>query len=649
MGTVHHRVWKLDLLNRICSRVNRRSHRVEADSPLAQALVEPLEKRRLLAAAPAFELYRDAAATQPLLNAVYANVTEDQVRATIKNYVADDLRAAPGIQISGQRVDGADFPTSNWTIGGVGRSQLGLTEGSDDNWDLFVYQADGYVKINSDQVRLMTRSANGSRFFIDLNHDDVFEPASEVYDNSYEAIYDGLVQEGHRTPMLAAGVYKIRIQYLSEYHLNVLQLVSAPLPDPQFLGQYESNMVKFAQFHEQYELTSPIQDQGTAQTLLQYDPALAYLNVYLETKDLHWLDVARQMAIRYVHDYALNPAVGQVDARISFLEGPRKIWQMEQDPTVKAMLAQGIISAAENGEYARDTTPLSETAGLVDDSVRVVARVIDAYVEEYNVSGTVRTRLADMVNQSLQHLELFTSSQYPSADFELPNFWIMLAGMALFKVDDTFGDARIVPAEIAAADHIYDTFYVPSDEAIAYSNLNLESGGGDHASSDLSVEFAAWYLQLYQRTGLQRFRDRAHILFERGVKDAYLGDFDGNGQIRGSKQWRENYWLSSGIFSDLSYGSGDTNRDEQVSFADLVAVAQHYGQQSGAVVSQGDLNFDGKVNFGDLVMVAQNYGTLLDQTAPAIFAVTPIRPAKKPTSAVSRPAFKPLAAQRHSI
>src|SRR4051812_45676923 len=70
-----------------------------------QFQVQSLEGRQLLAATPAFELYRDAAATQPLLNAVYANVTEAQIWGPSKDYIADDLRAAPGIAVTGQRVD----------------------------------------------------------------------------------------------------------------------------------------------------------------------------------------------------------------------------------------------------------------------------------------------------------------------------------------------------------------------------------------------------------------------------------------------------------------------------------------------------------------------------------------------------------------
>lgn len=73
--------------------------------------------------------------------------------------------------------------------------------------------------------------------------------------------------------------------------------------------------------------------------------------------------------------------------------------------------------------------------------------------------------------------------------------------------------------------------------------------------------------------------------------------------------------------------NGDANLDGTVSFADLVAVAQHYGQnlndQAGSPATftnstwtHGDFNYDGQVSFADLVAVAQNYGGTLPASIP---------------------------------
>jgi hypothetical protein len=67
--------------------------------------------------------------------------------------------------------------------------------------------------------------------------------------------------------------------------------------------------------------------------------------------------------------------------------------------------------------------------------------------------------------------------------------------------------------------------------------------------------------------------------------------------------------------------TGDVDRDRDVDFADLLTLAQNYGQ-SGRSFVQGNLNYSpaGEVDFADLLLLAQRFGTSLLQNAP-----TPIR------------------------
>lgn len=63
--------------------------------------------------------------------------------------------------------------------------------------------------------------------------------------------------------------------------------------------------------------------------------------------------------------------------------------------------------------------------------------------------------------------------------------------------------------------------------------------------------------------------------------------------------------------------AGDANLDGSVGFADLVKVAQNYGNSSGSAIwTQGDFDYDGKVDFSDLVKVAQTYGGALPASVP---------------------------------
>lgn len=65
---------------------------------------------------------------------------------------------------------------------------------------------------------------------------------------------------------------------------------------------------------------------------------------------------------------------------------------------------------------------------------------------------------------------------------------------------------------------------------------------------------------------------------------------------------------------------GDANGDKQIDFADLVAVAQHYGQ-SASSFADGDFDGDGSVSFPDLVTVAQHYGSTIGVPPAAATAV----------------------------
>jgi len=60
--------------------------------------------------------------------------------------------------------------------------------------------------------------------------------------------------------------------------------------------------------------------------------------------------------------------------------------------------------------------------------------------------------------------------------------------------------------------------------------------------------------------------------------------------------------------------TGDANLDGVVDFADLTAIAQHYGDAGDW--AQGDFNGDGMIDFADLTVVAQKYGQVLPADTP---------------------------------
>lgn len=73
---------------------------------------------------------------------------------------------------------------------------------------------------------------------------------------------------------------------------------------------------------------------------------------------------------------------------------------------------------------------------------------------------------------------------------------------------------------------------------------------------------------------------------------------------------------------DYSPLAGDANVDGTVNFADLLTLAQNYGQ-TNAIWDQGDFNGDGAVNFDDLLLLAQHYGQTSASAEPAPLAQVP--------------------------
>ena len=80
---------------------------------------------------------------------------------------------------------------------------------------------------------------------------------------------------------------------------------------------------------------------------------------------------------------------------------------------------------------------------------------------------------------------------------------------------------------------------------------------------------------------------------------------------------------------------GDANLDGTVNFADLLILAQNYGQ-TNAAWDRGDANYDGTVAFSDLLLLAQHYGQ--SSAAGAVAAAGSLSP-------YSRPGYGPAAAR----
>lgn len=150
---------------------------------------------------PESALFTTAALTQTGLVGSYVN-------SSLRAYATqDDWRVSQ--TIVGTRTD----PTIDFLTGDFGtRSQVGVTGGSDTNWDNFSTQWDGYLQVPAAGTRLLLRSTNGARLWIDLNNDGVFASSGAEYVTNFWGS-TGSTTGTLSTAIPTAGTYRIRVQY----------------------------------------------------------------------------------------------------------------------------------------------------------------------------------------------------------------------------------------------------------------------------------------------------------------------------------------------------------------------------------------------------------------------------------------------------
>lgn len=123
---------------------------------------------------------------------------------------------------------------------------------------------------------------------------------------------------------------------------------------------------------------------------------------------------------------------------------------------------------------------------------------------------------------------------------------------------------------------------------------------------------------------------------------------DSTGAHAGNGSTALGYSDAAGVVTVKYTRNGDADLDKTTAFADLVAVAQHYGLIGNQTWSTGDFNYDNNVDFADLVVVAQNYGLSVPSApvaSPAVSAAAVVgpAPAKVVTASKAVSTAKPIA------
>ena len=150
----------------------------------------------------------------------------------VGNYIDSNLQGEPNQDdwratqtVAGTRTDASlEFLSDNWGV----RSQVGLTHGSDEVWQNFSVQWDGYVQIVSPHTGLTLGSDNGSRMWIDVNRDGQFDSSGLEYINNVWGFTPNFIKT-QSTALLSPGVYPVRIQFAVD-QLNAFELIAHSPP-----------------------------------------------------------------------------------------------------------------------------------------------------------------------------------------------------------------------------------------------------------------------------------------------------------------------------------------------------------------------------------------------------------------------------------
>ncbi len=135
----------------------------------------------------------------------------------------EDWRSTAGVTISGTRIDSnVRFSANGWGA----RAPVGLTGGSDADWDEFSAQWDGWLQVNR-ATKFALRSDDSSRMWIDLNGNGLFgATAPEFINNNWGVGQPATLSESR---VVQPGLYRIRIQYEEGLFDNVCELVTVPV------------------------------------------------------------------------------------------------------------------------------------------------------------------------------------------------------------------------------------------------------------------------------------------------------------------------------------------------------------------------------------------------------------------------------------
>ena len=304
-----------------------------------------------------------------------------------------------------------------------------------------------------------------------------------------------------------------------------VNLVSADTSAVPQLAQWEANMIAYGRQHCN-ELTPGAAPDNYQMEYTYYDAIAVYYQIMTYTGDPTW-KYCSGLALSVYRDKQVLPQNGRLQGYWAFTKGLLIDWQRASD----ALDYTAIDGLVHNAALASDGTPLEWTASV--DSSREVAYAIVNYLNAEAIGLPRRARLADMVNQSLGHIDQWFIAR--TAPYMRP-FMVALTCKALIQYYEVTLDPRIPPAVKTAIDGVWSQTWLPDQLTFQYTNVVTSTGGLD-PSPDLNLLIAPVYAWWYLQSGETTYRDKADLIFEGGVRY-------GSPSLYYAKQFNQNYFWS---------------------------------------------------------------------------------------------------------
>lgn len=236
---------------------------------------------------------------------------------------------------------------------------------------------------------------------------------------------------------------------------------------------------------------------------------------------------------------------GSVPGYWGFSDGMRRDFDETGDQASKSAIHLLAINAA----YCTDVTPLAWVTSAMRS--REVAYCLMHRINDEQLGAPHSLRTDELLTAALGHIDQWLAYQAiaPTSDFDgapecmgknyFQPFMAALTMKALIQWQAWKPDARIPPAVKSMVDFLQAQAFVPGSNTHFYENCT-EPGGGPWirtktGAPDLALLIVPTYGWMYHATGDVSYRTNGDLIWDAGVKLAYLDQ---------GKQFNQNYWWS---------------------------------------------------------------------------------------------------------